>query len=88
MDFQIIQDMYDGITTSVRTLQDMAKDYFVRMGLHQSLAMNSLFNLSLGLDVHSRDTQKIISKCILLADGILQNEGNINEDITHKIQVG
>ena len=65
-------------------IEDTARDYFVRIGLHQSLTMNSLFNLSLALDVLSRGIQKIIPKCILFADGIVLIEES-REEIKSKL---
>jgi Reverse transcriptase (RNA-dependent DNA polymerase) len=65
-----IQDMYDGVTTGVRTPAGESKDFPISIGLHQGSALSPyLFNLV--LDVLTRDIQKVIPMCMLFADDIV-----------------
>ena len=67
---QIIQYMYDGVTTSVKTPRSETNNFSIRIGLYQGLALGSnLFKVV--LDVLTRDTQKIIPKCIFFMDDII-----------------
>ena len=68
--YRVIQDMYEGVTTSAQTTRGKNKVFHIEIGLHQGLALSCyLFNLV--LDVLIIDIQKIIPNCMLLADDIV-----------------
>ena len=51
---KVVQNMYDGCTTPVRTLPGSMESFEVKVGLHQGSALNSLLFITL-MDVISED---------------------------------
>ena len=49
---KVMQDMYDGCTTSVRTLLGSTESFEVKVGLHQGLALDPLLFITI-MDVVS-----------------------------------
>nr|XP_009794373.1 PREDICTED: uncharacterized protein LOC104241155 [Nicotiana sylvestris] len=78
---RVIQDMYDGAKTWVRTTGGDS-DYFpVEMGLHQGSTL-SPFLFSLAMDSLTRHIQWEVPWCLLFADDIVQIDemrGGVNE---------
>ena len=67
---RVIQDMYEGVVTSVRTPGGETTDFPIRIGLHQGSALSPyLFNIV--LDVLTSSIQEEIPKCMLFADDIV-----------------
>ena len=67
---RVIQDMYEGVRTRVRTLAGETIDFPIRIGLHQCSALSPyLFNLV--LDALTTSIQEEIPKCMLFADDIV-----------------
>nr|XP_016484574.1 PREDICTED: uncharacterized protein LOC107805102 [Nicotiana tabacum] len=82
----VIQDMYDGAKTRVRTTGGDS-DYFpVEMGLHQGSSL-SPFLFSLAMDSSTRHIQGEVPWCLLFADDIVlidETRGGVNE----RLEVG
>ncbi|XP_070029668.1 uncharacterized protein [Nicotiana sylvestris] len=89
--------MYDGAKIRVRTVGGNLDHFSVMMGLHQGLAL-SPFLFALVMDVLTRHIQGEVSWCMLFAndivlidetrDGVnaqLEGDGEIDEDVTHRI---
>ena len=67
---RVIQNMYEGVMTSVRTPAGETNDFPIRIGLHQGSALSPyLFNIV--LDVLTSSIQEEIPKCMLFADDIV-----------------
>lgn len=82
---QAIQDMYEGVTTSVRTPSGETKDFPIGIGLHQGSALSPyLFNLT--IDVLTRGIQKPIPYCMLFADDIVLVEES-RETVNSQIEL-
>ena len=67
---QPIKDMYDGVTTSVRTEGVVTKDFPISIGLHQRSTM-SPYHFTLALDVLTEYIQHPMPWCMLFADDII-----------------
>ena len=67
---KVIQDMYEGVLTSVRTPGGETTDFPIRIGLHQGSTLSPyLFNIV--LDVLTASIQEEIPKCMLFKDDIV-----------------
>ena len=80
---RVIQDIYEGVVTSVRTPGGETTDFPIRIGLHQGSALSPyLFNIV--LDVLTASIQEEIPKCMLFADDIIllgDSKGEINQKL-------
>ena len=66
----LIQDMYDDISTQVRSPAGISEPFQVKVGVHQGSALSPLlFNLT--MDYITRDLQPQIPWCLLYADDIV-----------------
>ena len=66
---RVIQDMYEGVRTRVRTPAGETIDFPIRIGLHQGSALSPyLFNLV--LDALTTSIQEEIPKCMFFVDDI------------------
>ena len=80
-----IQDMYEGVTTNVRTPGRVTKDFPIRIGLHQGSALSPyLFNLV--VDVLTESIKEEIPKCMLFADDIVLLAES-REEINSKLEI-
>ena len=68
--FQVIKDMYNKATTSVRIQGEITKDFPIKIGLHQRLSLNSYF-FTLILDVLIGHIQYDVPKYMLFAYDIV-----------------
>ena len=75
-----IQDMYNGVTTCVRTQSGATRDFPITIGLHQGSALSPyLFNVV--LDVLTDHIQEAAPRCMLFADDIVlvgDSKGEVN----------
>ncbi|XP_070005819.1 uncharacterized protein [Nicotiana sylvestris] len=84
---RVIQDMYDGAKTRVRTVGGDS-DYFpVEMGLHQGSTL-SPFLFSLAMDSLTRHIQGKGRESFKYLGFITQKNGEIDEDVTYCIGAG
>lgn len=67
---QMIRDMYDGATTSVRTVGGETRDFPISTGLHQGSAI-SPYLFTLVMDELTKDIQGDIPWCMMFADDIV-----------------
>ncbi|KAH1239249.1 Phospholipid-transporting ATPase 3 [Glycine max] len=65
-----IQDMYDRVSTSVRTQGGESDDFPITIGLHQGSTL-SPYLFTLILDVLTEQIQEIAPRCMLFADDIV-----------------
>lgn len=56
MHIRVINDIYEGVETSVRTLEGNTKDFPIDIGLHQESALN-LFFFTIIMDVLTKGIQ-------------------------------
>ncbi|XP_070054805.1 secreted RxLR effector protein 78-like [Nicotiana tomentosiformis] len=78
---RVIQDMYDGAKTRVRTVGGDSNYLPVEMGLHQGSTL-SPFLFSLAMDSLTRHIQGEVPWCLLFADDIVlidETRGGVNE---------
>ena len=80
---KIIQDMYDGATTTVRSAAGLTKEFKVGVGLYQGSAL-SLFLFAIIIDRPTEDTRKDAPWDMLFADDIVlsrKNHRELEEDL-------
>ena len=80
---RIIQDMYDGATTTVRSAAGLTEEFKVGVGLHQGLAL-SPFLFAIIIDRLTEDIRKDAPWDMLFADDIVlcrQNHRELEEDL-------
>ena len=80
---KIIQDMYDGATTTVRSAAGLTKEFKVGVGLHQGSAL-SPFLFAIIIDRLTEDIRKDAPWDMLFADDIVlsrQNHRELEEDL-------
>ncbi|KAH1243240.1 LINE-1 reverse transcriptase [Glycine max] len=65
-----IQDMYDRVSTSVRTQGGESDDFPITIGLHQGSTL-SPYLFTLILDILTEQIQEIAPRCMLFADDIV-----------------
>ncbi|KAL0820815.1 hypothetical protein ABMA28_005493 [Loxostege sticticalis] len=66
----LVQDMYEGVSTQIKTPAGITDQFKVKVGVHQGSALSPLlFNLS--MDYITRDLQAEIPWCMLYADDIV-----------------
>ena len=63
---KVIQDMYDGCTTSVRTLIGSTESFEVKVGLHQGSALSPLLFITV-MDVISKEVGREPPHAMLFA---------------------
>ena len=67
---KVIQDMYDGCTTSVRTLIGSTESFEVKVGLHQGSALSPLLFIII-MDVISQEVGRGPPHAMLFADDLV-----------------
>ena len=80
---KIIQDMYDGATTTVRSAAELTKEFKVGVGLHQGSALSS-FLFAIIIERLTEDIRKDATWDMLSADNIVlsrQNHRELEEDL-------
>ena len=80
---RIIQDMYDGATTTVRSAAGLTEEFKVGVGLHQGSAL-SPFLFAMIIDRLTEDIRKDAPWDMLFADDIVlcrQNHRELEEDL-------
>ena len=65
-----IQDMYEGVSTSVRTQDGDTVDFPIIIGLHQGSTL-SPYLFTLVLDVLTKHIQELAPRCMLFADDVV-----------------
>ena len=70
---KVMQDMYDGCTTSVRTLIGSTKSFEVNVGLHQGSALSPLLFITV-MDVISQEVGRATPHAMLFADDLVLRE--------------
>ena len=79
---KIIQDLYDGVTTTVRSAAGLTKEFKVGVGLHQGSAL-SPFLFAIIVDKLTEDIKKDAPWVMLFANDIVlcrQNHRELEED--------
>ncbi|KAL5176375.1 LINE-1 retrotransposable element ORF2 protein [Glycine soja] len=79
-----IQDMYDRVSTSVRTQGGESDDFLITIGLHQGSTL-SPYLFTLILDVLTEQIQEIASRCMLFADDIVLF-GESREELNERLE--
>ncbi|KAH1266916.1 UPF0183 protein [Glycine max] len=79
-----IQDMYDRISTSVRTQGGESDDFPITIGLHQGSTL-SPYLFTLILDVLTEQIQEIAPRCMLFADDIVLL-GESREELNERLE--
>lgn len=82
---EIIQDMYDGVETNVRTCGGVTKEFPLRIGLHQGSAL-SPFLFAAVLDEITFAIQDEVPWCMLFADDIVL-VGETREGVNKKLEL-
>ena len=67
---KIIRDMYEGVSTCVRTQFGITERFPSKVGLHQGSAL-SPFLFAVVIDILTKDIQKDVPWCMLFADDIV-----------------
>ena len=75
---KVIQDMYDGCTTSVRTLIGSTESFDVKVGLHQGSALSPLLFITV-MDVISKEVGRGPPHAMLFADDLVLCESTREE---------
>ena len=81
----IIKDMYDGVTTNVRTSVGSTEDFPITMGVHQGSAL-SPFLFAIVLDELTKSIQDEVPRCMMFADDIVLIE-ETREDVEAKLEL-
>ena len=81
----IIEDMYVGVSTRVRSLCGETEDFRVRVGVHQGSAL-SPYLFSLVMDEITKDIQGEVPWCMLFADDIVI-WGEDEEEVQQQVDV-
>lgn len=81
----IIKDMYEGVTTSVRTCVGMTKDFPITIGVHQGSAL-SPFLFTIVMDEVTGSIQDDIPWCMMFADDIVLID-ETREGVNNKLEV-
>ncbi|KAL2947084.1 hypothetical protein AAZX31_20G050700 [Glycine max] len=79
-----IQDMYDRVSTSVRTQGGESDDFPITIGLHQGSTLSS-YLFTLILDVLTEQIQEIAPRCMLFADDIVLL-GESREELNERLE--
>ncbi|KAL5139739.1 LINE-1 retrotransposable element ORF2 protein [Glycine soja] len=79
-----IQDMYDGVSTSVRTQGGESDDFPITISLHQGSTL-SPYLFTLILDVLTEQIQEIAPRCMLFADDIVLL-GESREELNERLE--
>ncbi|KAL5131500.1 LINE-1 retrotransposable element ORF2 protein [Glycine soja] len=79
-----IQDMYDRVSTSVRTQGGEPDDFPITIGLHQGSTL-SPYLFTLILDVLTEQIQEIAPRCMLFADDIVLL-GESREELNERLE--
>ena len=81
----VIQDMYDGCTTSVRTLIGSTESFEVKVGLHQGSALSRLLFIIV-MDVISQEVGRGPPHAILFAEDLVVCE-NTREEAEEQLEL-
>jgi len=65
-----IKDMYEGVSTSVRTQDGATEDFPITIGLHQGSTL-SPYLFTLVLDVLMEHIQELAPRCMFFADDVV-----------------
>ncbi|KAL5161290.1 LINE-1 retrotransposable element ORF2 protein [Glycine soja] len=79
-----IQDMYDRVSTSVRTPGGESDDFPITIGLHQGSTL-SPYHFTLILDVLTEQIKEIAPRCMLFADDIVFL-GESREELNERLE--
>ncbi|KAH1210522.1 LINE-1 retrotransposable element ORF2 protein [Glycine max] len=79
-----IQDMYDRVSTSVRTQGGESDDFPITIGLHQGSTL-SPYLFTLIMDVLTEQIQEIAPRCMLFADDIVLL-GESREELNERLE--
>ncbi|KAL5133996.1 LINE-1 retrotransposable element ORF2 protein [Glycine soja] len=79
-----IQDMYDRVSTSVRTQDGESDDFPITIGLHQGSTL-SPYLFTLILDVLTEQIQEIAPRCMFFADDIVLL-GESREELNERLE--
>ncbi|KAL5157078.1 Outer envelope protein 64, mitochondrial [Glycine soja] len=79
-----IQDMYDRVSTSVRTQGGESDDFPITIGLHQGSTL-SPYLFTLILDVLTEQIQEIAPRCMVFADDIVLL-GESREELNERLE--
>ena len=80
-----IKDMYDGVTTSVKTQGGVTEEFPIGIGLHQGSSL-SPYLFTLVLEVLTEHIQEPVPWCMLFADDIVLM-GESREDLNKKLEL-
>ena len=75
---RIIKDMYDGATTTVRSVAGLTEEFKVSVGLHQGSAL-STFLFAIIMDKLTENIRKDATRDMLFADDIVLSRQNHRE---------
>ena len=67
---EVIQDMYDRVSTNIHTPVGMTESFPIKVGLHQGPALNS-FIFTVIMEEISKSIWKTVPLCMLFADDIV-----------------
>ena len=82
---KVIQDMYDGCTTSVRTLIGSTESFEVKVGLRQGSALSPLLYITV-MDVLSKEVGRGPPHAMLFADDLVLCE-NTREEAEEQLEL-
>lgn len=80
----IIEDMYEGANTRVKSLVGETEDFRVRVGVHQGSAL-SPYLFSLVMDEITKSVQGEVPWCMLFADDVVL-VGESLEDVNYRLE--
>ena len=81
----MIQDMYDGCTTSVRTLIGSTESFDVNVGLHRGSALSPVLFITV-MDVISKEVGRGSPHAMLFADDLVLCE-NTREEAEEQLEL-
>jgi len=79
-----IKDMYEGVSTSVRTHDGVTEDFLITIGLHQGSSL-SHYLFTLILDVLTKHIQELAPRWMLFADDVYILLGESREELNGRL---